>query len=66
LAHLLRQIRVRLSEQLARFQGLLPTQWLEFRLIELLEWLADQLKSEHPRLLPMPLSPNPLELQLPI
>ncbi len=63
LAHLLRQIWVRLSEQLARAQGLLPTQWLEFRLIELLEWLADQLKSVYPRNLPMPLPPNPLELQ---
>ena len=63
LAHRLRQLWVRLSEQLARAHGLLPTQWLEFRLIELLEYLADQLKSDHPRKLPILLSPIPLELQ---
>ena len=48
LAHLLRQLWVRLGEQLAHANGLRPTAWVEWRLDDLLEALTDQLKALHP------------------
>jgi hypothetical protein len=47
LAQLLRQIWVRLTEQLARVHGLKPSAWIPFTFREVLEWLADQVKSNH-------------------
>jgi hypothetical protein len=61
LAHLLRQIWVRLTEHLARVRGLTPTAWAPLPFADVLEWLADQLKSQHPDHRPMPLTVNPLE-----
>lgn len=57
-AHLLRQIWVRLMEQLARAGRLTPTVWVEWRLDELRERLADHLKSSHA---PTPQPPKPLQ-----
>jgi hypothetical protein len=47
LAQLLRQIWVRLTEQLARVQGLKPSVWVPLTFREVLEGLADQVKSHH-------------------
>jgi hypothetical protein len=46
LAHLLRQIWVRLSEHVARGQRLTPKAWVGLRLADLLDILVDQLKIE--------------------
>jgi hypothetical protein len=48
LAHLLRQVWVRLTEQVARARGLTPTAWAGCTLADLLDTLADQLKADHP------------------
>jgi hypothetical protein len=45
LAHLLRQIWVRLSEAIARALKLKPKTWVALRLCDLLETLSDQLKT---------------------
>jgi hypothetical protein len=55
LAHLLRQIWVRLSELVARTQKLKPTTWVALRLCDLLDTILDQLKKQFP---PKPLIPN--------
>jgi hypothetical protein len=48
LAHLLRQIWVRLSERVARALGLKPKAWVALRLCDLLETLLDHLKTTYP------------------
>lgn len=48
LAHLLRQIWVRLCERIAHAAGLKPTAWVGFALADLLEAFADHLKSRYP------------------
>jgi hypothetical protein len=49
LAHLMRQIWVRLTEQIARVKGLKPTAWVaDLPLADLLESIADQVKHLHP------------------
>ncbi len=47
LAHLMRQIWVRLCEQIAHVAGVKPKAWVGFALADLLESVADHLKSRH-------------------
>ena len=63
LAHLLRQVWVRLGEQRAHAGGLRPTAWIELRLDDVLESLADQIKALHPPQCPTRLLSNPLQRQ---
>jgi len=60
LAHLLRQVWVRLSEQVARAGGLRPTAWAALPLWEVLEALADRLKARYRPTDATPLLPHPL------
>jgi hypothetical protein len=48
LAHLLRQLWVRLTEQIARICGLKPTVWIPVTFRDILECLADHVKANHP------------------
>jgi hypothetical protein len=61
LAHLLRQIWVWLTEQVARSQRATPTAWVAVRLHDLLELLADLLKARHRQDVPTIRLPNPLQ-----
>ena len=57
LAHLLRQVWVRWTEEVARAERLRPTAWAAVRFADVLEAMADELKTKHA----MPLCPNTLE-----
>jgi hypothetical protein len=65
LAHLLRQMWVRLTERIAHAQHLKPTTWVGLRLGDLLEWLADQLKAECARNCPTTRPPQDLQQNVP-
>lgn len=49
LALVLRQVWVYLTQRIAKARGLLPNAWVsELRLIEMLDWLADRIRSRYP------------------
>jgi hypothetical protein len=60
-AHLLRQLWVRLTEQAAREGKLRPTAWVGWPLADLLEELADVIKSARSPQRAKPMQTNPLE-----
>jgi hypothetical protein len=65
LAHLLRQIWVGLTEQVAHARHLTPKAWVPLRLGDLLEDLADWLKAAYRLERPSPHDPNPLQQDVP-
>lgn len=60
-AHLIRQVWVRLTETLARTAGMRPTAWVgALPLAEVVDWLADYLKARYPAQRRIPCDPIPL------
>ena len=63
LALVLRQVWVRLTQRIAKARGLSPSEWVsELQLVEMLEWLAERIRSRYPRTrcitLPKPIVTN--------
>jgi hypothetical protein len=61
LAHLLRQVWVRLTEELAQACSARPTAWLPLTLSDVIDLLAERLRSDHSPQQPIPPHLNPLE-----